>query len=87
VLNLTGLSRQFAFAQFTTVESAGQFLERHYPIIQLFGPYDPAQANNAEGSKVRIAFSREKEDRDRAGKNEDDWKCDVVCKTPPTPTN
>lgn len=33
---------------------------------------------------VRVAYSREKEERDRAGKNEDDWKCDVVRSPPVT---
>lgn len=74
-----GLSRQFAFAQFAAIENARKFLDRYYPSIQLYGAYDPSRARDAEGAVVRIAYSREKEERDRAGKNEDDWKCDVVC--------
>ncbi len=27
---------------------------------------------------MRIAFGRERDDKERAGKGEDDWKCDVV---------
>lgn len=27
---------------------------------------------------MRIAFGRDRDDRDRAGKGEDDWKCDIV---------
>ncbi|TAQ85482.1 hypothetical protein B7494_g6193 [Chlorociboria aeruginascens] len=73
----TGQSRQFAFAQFGTMPEARNFLEKYYPKISLYGPYDPNQANDAEPSRVRIAFSREKSDRDQPGKSEDDWKCEV----------
>src|SRR5271170_7294778 len=73
-----GLSRQFAFAQFAALENARAFLDRYYPGIQLHGVYDPTQTGDGEGAIVRIAYSREKEERDRAGKNEDDWKCEVV---------
>jgi len=76
-----GLSRQFAFAQFAALENARAFLDRYYPSIQLYGVYDPTQTENGEGAIVRISYSREREERDRAGKNEDDWKCEVVCFT------
>jgi hypothetical protein len=28
--------------------------------------------------KVRIAYSRDRDDREKAGKSEEDWKCEVV---------
>ncbi|KAI9740958.1 MAG: hypothetical protein M1818_004564 [Claussenomyces sp. TS43310] len=73
----TGLSRQFAFAQFQSLSDAKKFLDQNYPIIQFPGSYESGQAADSTSTKVRIAYSREKEDRDRAGKNEDDWKCDT----------
>lgn len=79
ILVIIGLSRQFAFAQFLAIPEARNFLEQHYPTIPIFGVYDPNQATDTESTKVRIAFSRQKDERDRAGKSEDDWKCDVVC--------
>lgn len=77
-LSSLGLSRQFGFAQFATMPDASEFLERHYPSISLYGPYDPTQAADTEAAKVRIAFSRDKDDRDRPGKNDDDWNCEIV---------
>ncbi|ATZ51024.1 hypothetical protein BCIN_06g04710 [Botrytis cinerea B05.10] len=68
----TGISRGFAFAQFYTLPEAKRFLEEHYPTVSFHGP---SQA--LEPSKVRIAYSREKTDQERASKHEDDWKCDV----------
>ena len=44
----------------------------------MYGAYDPNTGAEAEPTKVRVAYSREKDDRGPAGKNEDDWKCDVV---------
>ena len=76
--SFTGQSRQFAFAQFAGIPEARRFLERYYPTVPLYGAYDPNQASVAEPTKVRIAYSRDKDDRDKAGKSEDDWKCEVV---------
>ncbi len=76
---LIGQSRGFAFAQFVSISDARRFLDRNYPSMLLHGTYDPNNAAPAEPTKVRIAYSRERDDRDRAGKSEDDWKCDVVC--------
>lgn len=47
-------------------------------MIHIYGGYAAARADDAESTSVRIAYSREKEERDRPGKNEDDWKCDMV---------
>jgi RNA-binding protein 5/10 len=79
MLTSAGQSRQFAFAQFVGIPEARRFLEKYYPYISLYGAYDPSRSKDTEGSKVRIAFSRDKDDRDKPGKSEDDWKCEVVC--------
>jgi hypothetical protein len=77
--HLTGQSRGFAFAQFLGIPDARRFLDRYYPSISLHGTYDPNNATSIEPTKIRIAYSRERDDRDKAGKSDDDWKCDVVC--------
>ncbi|ESZ91736.1 hypothetical protein SBOR_7887 [Sclerotinia borealis F-4128] len=68
----TGISRQFAFAQFYTLLEARRFLEKHYPSVSFYGPLQ-----TSEPTKVRIAYSREKNDQERTSKHEDDWKCEV----------
>jgi hypothetical protein len=79
-LTLVGLSRQFAFCRFSTVSSSTAFLERNYPHIYLNDPeYDGPGRYNAGEVKVRIAFSRERDDRDRPSRGEDEWKCRAVC--------
>ncbi|KAH7333384.1 hypothetical protein BKA65DRAFT_403493 [Rhexocercosporidium sp. MPI-PUGE-AT-0058] len=70
----TGQSKGFAFAQFVGIPEASRFLDRYYPTVPLYGIYDPTQS---EPTQVRIAFGRERDDREKAGKGEDDWKCDV----------
>jgi RNA-binding protein 5/10 len=74
----TGQSRGFAFAQFADIAHARRFLDRYYPSITLHGTYDPTNAAPAEPTKVRIAYSRERDDKEKIGKSDDDWKCDVV---------
>ncbi|KAI9778278.1 MAG: hypothetical protein M1839_008303 [Geoglossum umbratile] len=73
----TGLSRQFAFCRFSTVLNSTAFLERNYPGIYLGGSrYDrPGPYNVAGEARVRIAFSRERDDRDRPLRGEEEWKC------------
>ncbi|KAH8599262.1 hypothetical protein B0O99DRAFT_504527 [Bisporella sp. PMI_857] len=73
----TGLSRQFAFVQFVGLPEARAFLDEYYPTVSLYGAYDPSAVSEARPIKVRIAYSREKDDRAHAGRSEDDWKCDV----------
>ncbi|RDW61454.1 hypothetical protein BP5796_11346 [Coleophoma crateriformis] len=72
-----GLSRQFAFAQFVSVPEAKSFLDQYFPTVPFLGSRGGSQDVSAEPIKVRISFSRERDERDRAGKGEDDWKCDV----------
>lgn len=76
---LAGQSKGFAFAQFVGVPEARRFLDRYYPTVPLYNIYDPTQSGATEPIYIRIAFGRERDDRERAGKGEDDWKCDVVC--------
>ncbi|KUJ07261.1 uncharacterized protein LY89DRAFT_742909 [Mollisia scopiformis] len=73
----TGQSRGFAFAQFIGISEARRFLDRFYPTVQLYGPAHSDLAATNDPSKVRIAYSRDRDDRDKAGKGEDDWKCEV----------
>ena len=61
------------------IPEARRFLEKYYPYVSLYGAYDPNRSKETEATKVRIAFSRDKDDRDKPGKSEDDWKCEVVC--------
>lgn len=72
----TGISRQFAFAQFKDIPTAKAFLEKHHPSIQFQGSY--GEANSTEDRPyVRLAYSREKDERERPGKAEGDWICEV----------
>ncbi|KHJ34925.1 putative rna-binding protein [Erysiphe necator] len=75
----TGQPRGFAFAQFVGISEARRFLQDFHPSIFLHGPPDKKHAISARPAKVRIAYSRERDDREKAGKGEDDWKCDVCC--------
>lgn len=77
LIDIPGQSRQFAFAQFVDTPHATAFLDRFYPTLSLQAPYDPSQPSEAPSIEIRVAYSREKEDRDRTGR-EDDWKCEVV---------
>ncbi|KAI0999079.1 hypothetical protein K3495_g9117 [Podosphaera aphanis] len=73
----TGQPRGFAFAQFIGVPEAKRFLQDYYPTIPLHGSHQSSQAPTKKPVKIRIAFSRERDDREKAGKSEDDWKCEV----------
>lgn len=48
-------------------------MEQNFPTIYLCGP----SAQDDRGTKVRIAYSREKEDRAKA-RAEGDWICKMV---------
>lgn len=49
-------------------------MDRNFPSIYLHGPN---AGNNDKGTKVRVAYSREREDRTRA-RAESDWTCKMV---------
>lgn len=69
-------SRGFGFLRFGTLEESKAFVERNYPKIYLYGnsPTD----NDDETAKVRIAYSRERDDRPRADKADGEWVCKIV---------
>lgn len=70
------LSRQLGFLRFRNLSLSRAFVERNFPTIYLHGP----SAQDDRGTKVRIAYSREREDRARA-RAEADWNCMMVCFT------
>lgn len=71
----SGLSRQFAFAQFATVPDAKSFYDTQPPSIQFLGTYGEDEEKRPY---VTIAYSREKEERALPGQSENDWICNVV---------
>jgi hypothetical protein len=64
----TELSRQLGFLRFPTIDASREFVERNHPYIFFYGP------TNDRSTQVRIAYSREREDRPRAS----DWNCRKV---------
>ncbi|KAI5304510.1 hypothetical protein KEM56_006417, partial [Ascosphaera pollenicola] len=71
-------SRQLCFITFPSIDESRDFLEANFPHIYLYG--SSASDADESGSKVRIAYSREREDRHR-GKVEGEWlcsNCDIV---------
>ncbi|PWY86825.1 hypothetical protein BO70DRAFT_394840 [Aspergillus heteromorphus CBS 117.55] len=64
----TKISRQLGFLQFRNLSFSRAFIQNNFPTIYLHGP----NAQNDSGTKVRIAYSREREDRARA-RAETDW--------------
>ncbi|RAL12210.1 putative G-patch domain protein [Aspergillus homomorphus CBS 101889] len=69
----TKVSRQLGFLRFRDLNQSRAFVERNFPHIYLQGP----SAHDDRGTKVRIAYSREREDRARA-RAEADWTC-MMC--------
>lgn len=65
------LPRGLGFLTFHSIDYAKAFLERNHPYIHLYGP---TAGENDRATKVRIAYSREREDRSRA-KQEGEWTC------------
>lgn len=69
-------SRGFGFLRFPDVEKAKAFVERNYPMIYLYG--NSSTDSDDQAAKVRIAFSRERDDRNRGEKAEGEWTCKIV---------
>ncbi|KAL4873553.1 hypothetical protein BDV12DRAFT_80616 [Aspergillus spectabilis] len=67
------MSRQLGFLRFRNLNHSRSFVERNFPAIHLCGP----SAQDDRGTKVRIAYSREREDRAKA-RAEGDWAC-MMC--------
>lgn len=53
------------------------FLKSNYPSIYLYGKESADNDNGPAKVKVRIAFSRERDDRPR-GDKEGEWTCKIV---------
>ncbi|KAL8727954.1 MAG: hypothetical protein Q9166_005719 [cf. Caloplaca sp. 2 TL-2023] len=64
----TKVSRGFGFLRFPSIEVSKDFLERNYPSIYLYGG-ESSDSNN-QAAKVRIAFSRERDERPRVDKED-----------------
>ncbi|KAI4125521.1 MAG: hypothetical protein LQ347_005355, partial [Umbilicaria vellea] len=71
----TKVSRGFGFLRFATLEKSKAFVERNYPTIYLYG--NESADGDDQAAKVRIAFSRERDDRNRAEKPEGEWTCKI----------
>ncbi|OOO08779.1 D111/G-patch domain protein [Aspergillus oryzae] len=67
----TKISRQLGFLRFRDLNSSRAFVERNFPSVYFYGP---SAGRDDRGTKVRIAYSREREDRARA-RAEGDWTC------------
>ena len=74
--SLAEVSRGFGFLRFPTVEKSRAFLERNYPTVYLYGT--GSVDGDDQVAKVRVAFSRERDDRSRAEKVEGEWACKIV---------
>lgn len=70
----TELSRQLGFLRFRTIEESRDFVTKNQPAIYFYGP---SAGPNDRSTKVRIAYSREREDRARP-RGESDWTCRMV---------
>ncbi|KAL8995327.1 MAG: hypothetical protein Q9169_004902 [Polycauliona sp. 2 TL-2023] len=70
----TKVSRGFGFLRFPSIESSKAFVERNHPFIHLYG-LDSAD-NDGQQAKVRIDFSRERDERPR-GDKEGEWTCKI----------
>ena len=68
ILRPTEVSRRLGFLRFHTIDASREFVERNHPYIFFYGP------TNDRSTQVRIAYSREREDRPRAS----DWNCRKV---------
>ncbi|KAL5332853.1 hypothetical protein BJX70DRAFT_91203 [Aspergillus crustosus] len=69
----TKISRQLGFLRFRSLNHSRSFVEGNFPSIYLCGP----SAQDDSGMKVRIAYSRERDDRAKA-RAEGDWAC-MMC--------
>ena len=69
------VSRGLGFLRFQDLDHSRDFLERNFPAICLYGP--EGQHGDDRGTKVRIAYSRERENRNRV-REEGEWACTIV---------
>jgi hypothetical protein len=71
---VTEQSRQFGFLRFASIEEAEDFMNRHYPIIYLYGDSEKSSGANDE-FRVRLSYGKERRDN-RIDDN--DWICPSV---------
>lgn len=74
--DITEVSRGFGFLRFSDLEKSKAFVERNYPMIYLYG--NGSTDSDDQVAKVRIAFSRERDDRARGEKAEGEWTCKIL---------
>jgi hypothetical protein len=70
-------SRGFGFLKFSSLHAARYFLERNYPTWQISHRESPN--SDQETVKVRVQYSRDREDRGKGEKSDADWTCRIVC--------
>ena len=58
------------------MEESKAFVEHNYPAIYFYG--NKSSSNDDQAAKVRIAFSRERDDRSRGEKADGEWTCKIV---------
>ncbi|EFR02831.1 RNA-binding protein [Nannizzia gypsea CBS 118893] len=64
------VEEDLAFIRFPSMDDSREFLEANFPVIYLYGQ----AGSDGQGAKVRIAYSREREDRNRA-RPDGEWTC------------
>lgn len=67
------VSRRLGFLRFQSVSDSRAFIEHNFSSVVFYGP----NPSDDRGTKVRIAFSRERDDRNR-NRAEGDWTCPMV---------
>lgn len=64
------MSRQIGFLRFHSLKESRAFIEQNAPTLYLYGRN---AGNDERGAKVRISYTRERDDR--RGKPEGEWTC------------
>lgn len=70
------MSRGFGFLRFPDLEKSKAFVESNYPMIYL--NENGSTDSDDQAAKIRIAFSRERDDRNRGEKADGEWTCKIV---------
>ncbi len=68
-------SRGFGFLRFPTLEKAKAFVDRNFPHLTMYGR--ESADGDETAAKVRVVYSRDRDDRSRTEKT-DEWQCAVV---------
>ena len=70
-------SREFGFLRFSTLDDAQTFMDRHHPVLYLYGDSTKANGDPNE-ARVRISYGRERKENKT---DEADWSCSSVSNT------